>query len=121
MAGAALGIYLAFFASVTYDLEGIWIGMITGAALGAAVLLVQVFCVDWSYELKKHVYFSTCSHTQTSPGRHTNTSYLDVALAGVDSRALGGFQLRVYRDLDEEIEELTRLEDIAVQTNFAEP
>lgn len=118
LCGGGLGIYLAFFASVTMGLEGLWIGLITGSALAAIALIAQLLFMDWEHELRKHLVFTNAARGQQGGPM---SSYYDIALNAVDSRGLGGFHLRTYRNLDEEIDEMVRLEEMEVVLNHTDP
>eukprot|EP00981_Chlorochromonas_danica_P005273 scaffold1058_cov155-Ochromonas_danica.AAC.18 len=114
MVSGAVGFYLAFFASVTYGLEGLWIGMITGSGLQAAAFALQFICLDWQEELKKHVFFSTLVDDPRS-------MYYDLVLTSAESRHMGGFQLRTYNSIEEEMLELEQLEEIELVIQETDP
>jgi hypothetical protein len=114
---SGLGCYFAFFASFTYGLEGFWIGILTGSGLFASALLLQLLCIDWSYELRRHAYLSKMNHDKIE----TQCGYYDKLLTSVDSRSVGGFKFRSYRDLEEELEEVEAIEDIEIELQDTEP
>lgn len=113
LVSGGLGVYLAFYAPIIYGLEGMWIGMLTGSGLVAVTLVLQVICLDWHHELKKHALFTR--------EQNAKSKYYDLVLTAVDARSLGGFHLRTYRNVDEEIEELQNLEAIEVVLNDTDP
>lgn len=56
LVGTPVGFYLAFVTRPTYGLTGLWIGLIVGMGLLAAVMVFQVFMLDWEKEARKAVY-----------------------------------------------------------------
>ncbi|KAJ1409511.1 mate-domain-containing protein [Ochromonadaceae sp. CCMP2298] len=56
LVGLPIGSYLAFIVRPTYNLAGLWIGLVLGASLLAGSLLLQVLCLDWDKEVRQAVY-----------------------------------------------------------------
>jgi hypothetical protein len=56
LVGMPIGLYLTFVTRPTYELRGIWIGLIVGMGLLAGVMLLQVFMLDWEKEARKAEY-----------------------------------------------------------------
>lgn len=106
-----LGCYLAFFASLTYGLEGLWIGVLTGNGVAVGALFLNLICTDWNQELRKFALFSRKGNDSNA------SSYYGLVLSGVETRSIGGLYFRNYRNVDQEIEELEQLEEIEVVIN----
>eukprot|EP01036_Dinobryon_divergens_P024026 gene24026-32434_t len=51
--GVPVGMYLVFIARPSYDLDGLWTGLVTGMALLTVVLLLSVLGIDWRKEAIK--------------------------------------------------------------------
>jgi hypothetical protein len=56
LVGMPIGLYLTFVTRPTYELRGIWIGLIVGMGLLAGVMLLQVLMLDWEKEARKAEY-----------------------------------------------------------------
>lgn len=88
-----LGAFLAFVVRPTYELRGIWLGLLVGMSLLAATLLLQVLCLDWQKEARKISYRSrrtiglqqSHSEDRTSAGRRRQR-----AAAGRDEETSSG-------------------------------
>jgi hypothetical protein len=123
--GAPTGVYLALFARPMYNLEGYWLGLITGGGLVCSILIVIMGCFDWKKIqqriLRRAKQYSAekekeeTIHTMYNNNNNNNHNLLlqsevilfgDPAMVNIHTCHFGGFEFMKSYTFEDEIIEL---------------
>lgn len=103
--GLPIALYLCFFSSPIYGLEGLWIGLLVGLGLQVFITFLTFLLMDWQKITRKIKFWSHFTEDLLY-----YVSYQNVLLSPLGSRSLGGFLLTLPT-LSDELQEIEAVEN----------